>query len=47
MTSATTGRLRLTTTRPREPREPGRTASSLELFFDLVAPALADRPRPP
>jgi len=29
-------RYRLTPMRPRDPHEPGRTASSLELFFDLV-----------
>ncbi|WBU39122.1 low temperature requirement protein A [Homoserinibacter sp. YIM 151385] len=29
-------RLRLATMRPRDPEEPGRTASPLELFFDLV-----------
>jgi low temperature requirement protein LtrA len=29
-------RLRLTPMRPRDPHEPGRVASSLELFFDLV-----------
>ncbi len=31
-----TSRLRLTPMRPRDPEEPGRAASSLELFFDLV-----------
>lgn len=36
VTSTTTGRLRLRTMRPRDPHEPGRVASSLELFFDLV-----------
>ncbi|WP_202872200.1 low temperature requirement protein A [Kribbella soli] len=35
MTPSTT-RLRLVPMRPRDPHEPGRTASSLELFFDLV-----------
>src|SRR5256885_15736089 len=29
-------RSRLVPMRPRDPHEPGRTASSLELFFDLV-----------
>ena len=29
-------RLRLTPMRPRDPHEPHRAASSLELFFDLV-----------
>ena len=29
-------RFRLTPMQPRDPHEPGRTASSLELFFDLV-----------
>ncbi|MFI5690395.1 low temperature requirement protein A [Kribbella sp. NPDC051586] len=32
----TTTRSRLIPMRPRDPHEPGRTASSLELFFDLV-----------
>ena len=31
-----TARSRLIPMRPRDPREPGRTASTLELFFDLV-----------
>ncbi|WP_329003407.1 low temperature requirement protein A [Kribbella sp. NBC_00709] len=35
MTPSTT-RSRLVPMRPRDPHEPGRTASSLELFFDLV-----------
>ena len=38
MTTATTSttRSRLVPMRPRDPHEPGRTASTLELFFDLV-----------
>lgn len=38
MTSATTPmtRSRLTVMRPRDPNEPNRSASTLELFFDLV-----------
>ncbi|GAB3946216.1 low temperature requirement protein A [Kribbella albertanoniae] len=36
MTTSSTPRLRLTPMRPRDPQEPGRTASTLELFFDLV-----------
>ncbi|RBP65544.1 low temperature requirement protein LtrA [Brevibacterium sanguinis] len=36
MTAADTGRYRLTPMRPRDPGEPGRAASSLELFFDLT-----------
>ncbi len=36
MTTSSTPRLRLTPMRPRDPHEPGRTASTLELFFDLV-----------
>lgn len=32
----TTGRARLVPMRPRDPHEPGRAASTLELFFDLV-----------
>src|SRR6476646_9266299 len=34
--ATSTTRSRLLPMRPRDPREPGRTASSLELFFDLV-----------
>src|SRR5689334_9918767 len=34
--ATSTTRSRLIPMRPRDPREPGRTASSLELFFDLV-----------
>ncbi len=34
--AAAPARYRLTPMRPRDPHEPGRTASSLELFFDLV-----------
>ncbi|MFB6721895.1 low temperature requirement protein A [Kribbella sp. NPDC056345] len=36
MTTSSTPRMRLTPMRPRDPQEPGRTASTLELFFDLV-----------
>lgn len=36
MSTATAGRLRLVRMRPRDPHEPHRAASSLELFFDLV-----------
>lgn len=36
MSSPPATRSRLTSMRPRDPEEPGRTASSLELFFDLV-----------
>lgn len=36
MTAADTDRYRLTPMRPRDPGEPGRAASSLELFFDLT-----------
>ncbi|MET7277593.1 low temperature requirement protein A [Kribbella sp. NPDC005582] len=36
MTTSSTPRLRLTPMRPRDPHEPGRVASTLELFFDLV-----------
>ena len=34
--AAAPARYRLTPMRPRDPHEPGRAASSLELFFDLV-----------
>ena len=34
--ATSTTRSRLIPMRPRDPREPGRTASTLELFFDLV-----------
>ena len=34
--TTSTTRSRLVPMRPRDPHEPGRTASSLELFFDLV-----------
>ena len=34
--ATSTTRSRLVPMRPRDPREPGRTASTLELFFDLV-----------
>ncbi len=36
MTTADTGRFRLTPMRPRDPGEPARSASTLELFFDLT-----------
>ena len=36
MTTTSPTRSRLVPMRPRDPHEPGRTASSLELFFDLV-----------
>ena len=36
MATSTTARWRLVPMRPRDPHEPGRTASTLELFFDLV-----------
>ncbi|AZS47988.1 hypothetical protein CVS53_02698 [Microbacterium oxydans] len=36
MAADSTSRFRLVPMRPRDPREPGRTASTLELFFDLV-----------
>ena len=36
MSVPTTSRSRLAPMLPRDPREPGRTASTLELFFDLV-----------
>src|SRR4051794_33980417 len=35
-TAPRTSRYRLVPVRPRDPNEPGRSASSLELFFDLV-----------
>lgn len=36
MNTPAAGRFRLTPMRPRSPHEQGRTASTLELFFDLV-----------